>query len=128
MRSRRPALAAALVASLALAGTALSQGHDPATSVAPSTNSPTSTQASRQWHRFRGRVTQANSTHHWFRMCTSSRSVRIHTASGTNWGGCDWDDMDHGHRVDVRAYRQHHRWIAQRVQNRRGGGHDRWDH
>ena len=127
MRSKRSALAAALVASLALTGTALSQGHGSATSVASSANTPTSTQTSRQSHRFRGQVTQADSAHHWFRMRTSSRSVRIHTGQGTNWDGCDWDNMDAGYRVDVRAYRQDHRWIAQRVQNWRRGGHDGWD-
>ena len=127
MRSKRSALAAAAVASLALAGTALSQSHDSATSAAADTNTSASTQASRQWHRFRGRVTQASSAHHWFRMRTSSRSVRIHTGQSTNWDGCDWDDMDPGHRVDVRAYRQHNRWIAQRIQNWRGDGHHSWD-
>lgn len=126
MRSRRPALTAALVVNLALTGTALSQGHDSATSVVSGVTTPTSTQTPRPWHRFRGQVTQADSAHHWFRMRTSSRSVRIHTGQGTNWDGCDWDNMDAGYRVDVRAYRQHHRWIAQRVQNWRDGSHDDW--
>ena len=85
MRSKRSALAAAAVASLALAGTALSQSHDSATSAAAGTNTPASTQSSRQWHRFRGRVTQANSAHHWFRTNEVASPAAVVAAKLAPW-------------------------------------------
>jgi len=123
MRARRTILAAALVAGLALTGTAVSQTHGSGTPTASTATARVSAHAARSLHRFRGAVTTANSAHHWFRMRTSSRSVRIHTGNATRWDGCDWDDMDPGHRVDVRAYRQHGAWIARSIQDWRGGGH-----
>lgn len=128
MRARSTFLAAALVAGLAFAGAAVSQIHESAAPAASAATTTASTQAARHLQRFRGSITQTNSAHHWFGMRTSSRSVRIHTGEGTHWYGCNWDDMDPGHHVDVRAYRQHGAWIAQSIQNWRGSWHDDWGH
>ena len=77
--------------------------------------------ATRQWHHFRGSVTSANRAHRWFWMHTMTRrSVQIYTNHHTYWDNCGWGYMRTGHRVDVRAYRSHHHWIAGHMQ--RWGG------
>jgi hypothetical protein len=103
MSARRTTLAAALVAGLALTGAAVSQAYDSATPAAPATSVRSGSNAAAHLHRFLGTVTQARPAEHWLQMRVGSRSVRIHTGHGTHWYGCGWDDMDQGHRVDVRA-------------------------
>lgn len=123
MSARRTTLAAALVAGLALTGAAVSQAYDSATPAAPATSVRSGSNAAAHLHRFLGTVTQARPAEHWLQMRVGSRSVRIHTGHGTHWYGCGWDDMDQGHRVDVRAHRQHGAWLARKIQNWHGSGH-----
>lgn len=48
---------------------------------------------------------------------TTHRSLKIHTNSDTRWDDCDWDSMNPGRHMDVRAYRRHGRWIASSLHN-----------
>lgn len=109
----------------ALSGAGLAVGQNQAAQAASAAAKPGTVQAARHYHRFRGHVTSSHRSHHWFRMRTNNnRNVRIHTNRNTSWDNCDWDDMDNGHGVDVRAYRHGGRWVAKSMHNWRSHGDD----
>lgn len=129
MSLRHTAIVAAAVAALTLTGVAIGAnlgGHrqSPYTRANAyampmmAAYAATPAASTRHSHHFRGRVTSANQAHHWFWMRTlSAQHVQIYTNRYTDWGDCDWGYMRLGHRVDVRAYRGHHHWIAARMQS-----------
>lgn len=48
---------------------------------------------------------------------STNQSILIHTTAATHWDHCDWDDMDHGHHVNVHVYRSRGTWVASTIQN-----------
>jgi hypothetical protein len=115
------------IAATAVTGLVLAAGVIGANAARPGHNHPglpvagsislASAQTATYTHRFRGRVTSANRAHDWFWMRTmAGRSLQIYTNHSTYWDDCGWGYMRSGSRIDVRAYRRHHHWIAQHMQ------------
>ena len=105
---------AAAVAATAVGADSIRSGPSPARHMAAAHSAAA---PAFPYHRFRGRVISASPAHHWLWMRTrSNQRVQIYTNHHTYWDDCGWGYMRNGYRLDVTAYRSHHRWMATHMQ------------
>ncbi len=77
-------------------------------------------QADHHLYTFHGTVTETAPGHHWLQIHTrSGTTMRFQTRHVTQWDGCDWKEMRHGHGITVRAYSHGGSWIAAAIGHRR---------